>query len=68
MLGKGFSQHTSRSQMSTFNFSSCSKCKATVIRALITATQREQIFDPQPTGGTEVDRVYSLHVCPRQEK
>lgn len=66
MIGKGFSHHVSRSQMDGFDFSTCSKCKQTVIRAVVKTTQRDQIFDPQPTGGSEIDPAYSIHVCPRQ--
>lgn len=63
MIGKGFSHHVSRSQMDGFIFSSCVKCHETVIRATVRTTQREQIFNPKSTGGSEVDPVYSLHVC-----
>lgn len=65
MLGKGFSHHVSRSQMEGFTFTSCSKCGHTVIRALVKATQRDQIFEPQPTGGNEINPAYLIHTCPR---
>jgi hypothetical protein len=59
---QGFSFHVARSDMSTFAFGTCT-CGETVIRARVTKTQQDQRFNPQPTGGTEMDRVYSLHVC-----
>lgn len=68
MIGKGFSNHVSRSQMQTFEFGDCIYCNETVIRARVKGTQREQVFCPTPTGGTEIDRVYSLHTCPRWDE
>lgn len=63
MIGRGFSSHVSRSQMSGMQFTDCFRCQDTVFKARVTKTQRDQLFDPQPTGGTDIDPVYSIHEC-----
>jgi hypothetical protein len=62
MNNKGFSYHVARSEMSSFTFGNCT-CGESVIRALVTKTQKEQRFNPQPVGGSEMNRIYSLHQC-----
>lgn len=63
---RNFSYHVARSKMDSFNFGRCVKCKNTVIHAVMRDTQQGAQFDPQPVGGTEMDRVYSRHACPRK--
>jgi hypothetical protein len=65
---KNFSYHVARSKMDTFEFETCVRCKETVIKARMRETQGNRFFDPQPVGGTELDRVYSQHNCGKYVK
>ena len=62
MNNKGFSFHVARSEMSSFIFGTC-HCGESVIRARVMKTQKDQTFNPQPVGGSEMDLVYSVHQC-----
>lgn len=65
---KNFSYHVARSKMETFEFETCARCKETVIKARMRETQSHRFFDPQPVGGSELDRVYSQHTCGKYQK
>lgn len=64
MTGK-FSFHRSRNELEQFRFVDCSLCRETVISARVRATQKDTTFDPRPTGGSEINPVYSVHFCAR---
>lgn len=60
---KNFSYHVARSKMESIVFEDCGRCHETVITARMKDTQRNRSFDPKPTGGSEIDPVYSQHTC-----
>lgn len=62
---KGFNFHSSRSQLEQLEFGECDRCQETVIRSTVKNTQKREMFDPKPTGGTEIDPGYSVHSCRR---
>ncbi len=63
MNNKGFNFHVSRSGLDQLEFGECDRCHETVIRSTVKRTQKRQMFNPKPTGGTEIDPVYSVHSC-----
>ena len=60
-----FSYHHARSELQELRFGDCMNCQATVVRARVKKTLKDLTFDPKPTGGTEIDPVYSVHKCPK---
>lgn len=60
---QNFSYHVPRSKMETFIYDTCVRCKETVVTARMRDTQRNRSFDPKPTGGSEIDPVYTQHTC-----
>jgi len=60
-----FSYHVNRSDMTNFQWDTCRICSESIITAHVKMQHRS--FDPKPTGGTEMNPVYSTHVCPRKD-
>lgn len=58
-----FSQYVSRSQMEDFQWTQCMQCHESVVKARVRTTQKEQMFEPKPVGGTEMDPAYDRHLC-----
>lgn len=65
---KNFSYHVARDKMQTFIYSTCGRCQETVINARMKDTQGNRCFDPKPTGGTEINPIYTQHTCGTFEK
>lgn len=58
-----FSQYVARSELSNFQWSTCTRCGETIISATITASQKSHCFQPKPVGGTETNQIYDRHFC-----
>lgn len=60
--------HFARSELDgPIKFATCHTCKETMIWLQEKRTLKMLPLDPKPTGGTELDPVYSRHVCATDE-